>query len=353
MTCVAMVGLGYWGEKVLRNVVQHAGPGSVVAVDPSPQARAAALARHPGLRTATTLDDALDEVDAVVIATPLDSHHALATAALEAGRHVLVEKPMTDDPSTAAALALAADERDRVLMVGHTFLFSPRIELLHSYLRTGHLGRVHYLTSSRLNLGLVRHDANVIWDLAPHDFSILFHLLGEFPVRVQTLGRRVVADVPEVAFVNLTFPSGVIAQVTVSWLAPRKVRDLVVVGESRMAVFDDTDADEPIRIYDKGIDLPEGPEYAQHRLVYRWGDTIAPSVSSAEPLGLQIGHFLDCCVSGARPRSDGWFGVRVVEALEAANRSYQLGGQPVDVIPWDAVGDRAGRWSGSSVRRAG
>ena len=330
-----MVGLGYWGQKVIRNLVNQVGVNNVVAVDPHLQALEGMVRAYPGITVELSLDDVLrcDEVTAVVIATPLESHYELAKKALLAGRHVLVEKPMTGNVEQAVELATLADERGLVLMVGHTFLFSPRVELLAKYISDGHLGRVHYLTSSRLNLGLVRHDANVIWDLAPHDFSILFHLLGETPSSVQTLARSVVGRIPEVAFVNLTFPSGIVAQVTVSWLAPRKVRDVVVVGEQRMAVYDDTDADEPIRVYDKGIEMQEGADFASHQLVYRFGDTVSPNVSAAEPLSRQLGHFVDCCESGTRPRSDGWFGVRVVEALDAANRSFLAGGMPVNIDP--------------------
>jgi predicted dehydrogenase len=330
---IAMVGLGYWGQKVMRNLVSLVGVESVIAVDPHLSALEAQKESYPGLEVALSLDAVCPRTDvgAVVIATPLESHYRLAKQALLAGKHVLVEKPMTGDVDEATELALLADQLDLRLMVGHTFLFSPRVELLAKYLHEGRLGKVHYMTSSRLNLGLVRHDADVVWDLAPHDFSILFHLLGETPCSVQTTARTVFGRLPEVAFVNLTFPSGIVAQVTVSWMAPRKVRDLVIVGEHRMAIFDDTNADEPIRIYDKGIEVQEGADFASNQLVYRFGDTVAPNVSAAEPLARQIAHFVDCCETGTTPRSDGWFGVRVVEALEAAHRSFASGGQPAEV----------------------
>ena len=330
---IAMLGLGYWGQKVMRNLVDHLGVEHIVAVDPHLEALNAIGKKYSGIAMELSLDRALERrsIDAVVIATPLQSHYELAKTALLAGCHVLVEKPMTDNVDQAIELAQLADELGRVLMVGHTFLFSPRVELLAKYIAEGHFGRVHYLTSSRLNLGLVRHDANVIWDLAPHDFSILFHLLQETPCSVQTLARSVMRRIPEVAFVNLTFPSGIVAQVTVSWLAPRKVRNVVVVGEQRMAVYDDTDADEPIRVYDKGIESQEGADFAAHQLVYRYGDTVSPNVSAAEPLARQLAHFVTSCAAGSRPLSDGWFGAQVVEALDAAHRSFLAGGTPIEI----------------------
>ncbi len=285
------------------------------------------------------LDDALAnaEVGAVIIATPVETHAVLACKALRAGRHVLVEKPMAGSVREALEMAELAEARGLALMVGHTFMFSPRIDLLGHYFESGHLGKVHYLTSSRLNLGLVRNDANVIWDLAPHDFSIMFHLLGEAPISVQTSARSVLGERPDVAFINLQFPSGIVASVTVSWLAPRKVRDLTIVGEQRMVVYDDTQNDEPIKVYDKGVVVPESAEFGEHQLTYRYGDTLVPHVSAAEPLGRQLLHFLEACETGRPTRSDGWFGLRVVEALEAADLSWQLDGAPVNVSDYSRI----------------
>jgi predicted dehydrogenase len=250
---------------------------------------------------------------------------------------VLVEKPMAGSVREALEMAELAEARGLALMVGHTFMFSPRIDLLGHYFESGHLGKVHYLTSSRLNLGLVRNDANVIWDLAPHDFSIMFHLLGEAPISVQTSARSVLGERPDVAFINLQFPSGIVASVTVSWLAPRKVRDLTIVGEQRMVVYDDTQNDEPIKVYDKGVVVPESAEFGEHQLTYRYGDTLVPHVSAAEPLGRQLLHFLEACETGRPTRSDGWFGLRVVEALEAADLSWQLDGAPVNVSDYSRI----------------
>jgi predicted dehydrogenase len=251
---------------------------------------------------------------------------------LAAGKHAFVEKPLAASSAEATELASMADARGLTLMVGHTFLFSPRVERVAQYLDTGAMGKVHYVISSRLNLGLHRSDANVIWDLAPHDFSIIFHLLKEFPVVAQTMVTSVVRPgMPDVAFINLTFPSGAIAQVTVSWLAPRKERSTVLVGQRNMTVYDDTNADEPIKIYDKGVVVPESADFGENQLTYRYGDMIAPHVPAHEPLARELAHFLECVDSETPCRSDGWFGVQVVRALEAADQSWRRGGLPVAI----------------------
>ncbi|MDP9453632.1 MAG: Gfo/Idh/MocA family oxidoreductase [Actinomycetota bacterium] len=329
---IAIVGLGYWGPNLLRNLVALQGPESVVIVEKSPARIAAVATQYPSLTCSTSLEQVLEdeEVEAVILATPVSTHAELALAALRAGRHVLVEKPLAASVADAVAVVECAEERHRVLMVGHTFLFSPRVELMAQYLADGRLGRVQYATSSRLNLGLHQRDIGVIWDLASHDFSILFHLLGESPVLVQTAGRGVVRkDNLDVAFITLTFPSGILASVDVSWLAPRKVRNTVLVGNRQMMVYDDLDNEGPVRIYDKGVVMPDPENFGEHQLTYRHGDMLVPFVSPREPLAQELCHFLDC-INGAASlpcRSDGRFGLRVVEALEAAERSWREGGQ--------------------------
>ena len=332
----AIVGLGYWGPNLLRNLVALQGPNSVVAVEKSLDRVAAVATQYPSITCSASLDRVLedDEVEAVILATPVGTHAELALAALEAGRHVLVEKPLAGSVADASAVVARAEKEDRVLMVGHTFLFSPRVELMAQYLADGRLGRVQYATSSRLNLGLHQRDIGVIWDLASHDFSILFHLLGEFPVSVQTAGRGMVrTDNLDVAFITLRFPSGIVASVDVSWLAPRKVRNTVLVGNQQMMVYDDLDNEGPIKIYDKGIVMPDPENFGEHQLTYRHGDVLVPFVSAREPLAQELAHFLDCISGAPSPpcRSDGRFGLRVVEALEAAERSWHEGGQPVAV----------------------
>lgn len=334
MTKVALVGVGYWGSKLLRNLVALKRPGDIVVVESEIERLLLATASYPGMTFVASLTEALEDpaIGAVLIATPVETHAELARQVLAADRHVFVEKPLASSLPEALELARLADARGLTLMVGHTFLFSPRVEKLLDFVNSGEMGRVHYVTSSRLNLGIHRSDANVIWDLAPHDFSIIFHLLQEFPVLAQTMAQSVVRPgVPDVAFINLTFPSGAIAQVSVSWLAPRKERQTVLVGQRNMVVYDDTNADEPIKIYDRGVTVPESPDFAANQLTYRFGGMTAPHVAAHEPLTQELSHFLQC-VDGVGPcRSDGWFGVRVVQALEAADRSWRTGGAPVEI----------------------
>jgi len=331
---VGQIGLGYWGPKLLRNLVSAIGAENVVACDMNIERVGAASREYPSVGVALNVDDVFnnDEVDAVIIATPLATHTPLVRAALNAGKHVLVEKPLTSSPEEARELAALADAQRRVLMTGHTFLFSPRVEHLVTMMGDGSLGSIHYATSSRLNLGLHRTDANVIWDLASHDFSVLFHVLGEQPESIQTMARSVVLDnVPETAFMNLQFPSGTIASVSVSWRAPRKVRHLALVGQKTMAVYDDAEAEEPIKVYDRGVVVPDNASFGDNQLTYRYGDTTAPNVPTSEPLANEIAHFLACIQTGAPCRSDGQFAIQVVDALAAADESWRRGGVPVEV----------------------
>ena len=333
---VAVVGLGYWGPKLLRNLVTMLGPTRVVAVEARADRRREHAAGFPGVQFEEHYDEVLADprVEAVVVATPVETHGLLARQALDAGKHVLVEKPVAGSSDEARQLAELADEKDLVLMVGHTFLFSPRVEAIRNLIDSGEMGTLQYVTSSRLNLGIHRPDANVIWDLAPHDFSIVFHLLGEFPVTLHAMAQGVVRpELPDVAFINMTFPSGAMASVSVSWLAPRKVRNTTLVGERSMVIYDDTQADEPVKIYDKGVIIPDSASFGENQLTYRTGSTVAPNISAAEPLMLELQHFLDCTTRGGAVRSDGWFGLEVVRALEAADCSWRAGGVPVDVAP--------------------
>jgi predicted dehydrogenase len=345
---IAIVGLGYWGPNLVRNLVSLVGPASIVMVERSLDRMAAMAAMYPSVACSTTLDHVLDddEVEAVVVATPVSTHAELARTALEAGRHVLVEKPLASSVADAADVVACAEERQRVLMVGHTFLFSPRVQRMAEYLAEGRLGAIHYATSSRLNLGLHQRDIGVIWDLGAHDFSILCHLLGEFPVSVQTSGRGMVRpDTLDVAFVNLRFGSGIVASVEMSWLAPKKVRNTVLVGDRQMMVYDDLDNEGPIKIYDKGVVKPDPENFGEHQLTYRQGDVLAPYVSPREPLAQELEHFL-ACIRGqvAEPcLSDGHFGLRVVEVLEAAERSWSEDGRPVTIEPVWAGADAPGR----------
>jgi predicted dehydrogenase len=337
---VALVGLGYWGPNLLRNLVNVLGDANVVLVDRRVDRLAAASAHYPALACALTLEQALDEhdVNAVVIATPVSTHHELAVIALEHGCHVMVEKPLAMTTEQGVDLVLRAERAGLTLMVGHTFLFSPRVELVEQCVAEGRLGEVQYVTSARLNLGLHQPDVSVIWDLAPHDLSIIARVLGTWPVRVRTSGRGVVrSDRPDVAFMHFDFPSGVIGSVTVSWLAPSKARNTVIVGDRQMLVYDDLQIEQPVQLYDKGV-MPASPgNFGEHQLTYRNGDVLAPCVPAREPLAQEIAHFVRCVSEGTRCRSDGRFGLQVVQALEAAEQSWAEGGASIDIKPLDTL----------------
>lgn len=331
---VALVGLGYWGEKILRNLVTLVGAEQLLAVDTRAEREREVGGLYPGVQWARSIDAVLadDTLGAVVLATPAATHSPLGRQVLASGRHLMVEKPLATSAADAEALVKLAGDRDLRLMVGHTFLFSPRVDALADFVRNGRVGNVHYVTTSRLNLGVYQEDINVIWDLAPHDFSIIFHVLQESPVEVQTMARSSRrGGSPDVAFMQLRFPSGAIASVNISWRAPRKVRNTVVVGDLGMIVYDDTQPDEPVKLYDRGVVGLESASFGEHQLTYRFGDTVSPHVSGVEPLSLQLRHFISCIEEGTGCLSDGNFGLEVVRALEAADRSWQVGGAPVPV----------------------
>lgn len=327
----AIVGIGYWGSTLLRNLVAIHGVSNVVAVDLDLNLLTSAYTEYPGLRTHRSLDEALadESITNVVVATPAASHFRLARQALEAGRHVYVEKPLASNSVEAEELCRIADACGRHLMVGHLMLFSPRVDKMRELVSSGQIGEVSHMSTQRLSLGRFRPDANVIWDLAPHDFSVIFHVLGEFPTKIQTAARADNGgDHPYVAFCNLWFPSGALANVTVSWLAPRKVRNMVVVGQDRMLQFDDAAAEEPVKIFDMGVE--NGEQGAAVEPTYRQGDIISPHVGSDQPVARQLRHFRDASMDLHPMISDGRFGVSVVKALEAADLSWRSGGEPIE-----------------------
>jgi predicted dehydrogenase len=291
---------------------------------------AKAKVRYPTVLVTDTYADVLNDpdVDAVLIATPISTHFPLASAALSAGKHVFVEKPMAASSVEAEALVGLAENRRLTLMVGHTFQYSPPVTRIKEIIESGELGDVYFVTSSRINLGLHQRDASVIWDLAPHDFSILFDWLDEEPMQVSAVGRGCVrCDVPDIAFVTLKFPSGAVAEVQVSWLSPVKLRRTLVVGSRKMLMYDDTESVEKVKIFDHGVNLIEPGSFGEFQLSYRTGDIVAPHIQSGEPLGIEARHFVDCVRSGSRPKTDGYSGLRVVRALERADASLIADGR--------------------------
>ena len=332
---LAIVGYGYWGPNLVRNYLEVPGAWIEVVCDEQSHQLEKAHARYPSLPLTQSYDDVLgsDAVDAVVLATPISTHFPLAKAALEAGKHVFVEKPMTAESGQAAELVHLARERDLTLMVGHTFVFSPPVRKVAEYIHGGELGDVYFVATSRVNLGLHQRDVSVIWDLAPHDISILGYWLKEAPSSVRVSGRACISPkLADVAFINLKYPSGVIAEVQVSWLSPVKLRRTMVVGSKKMLVYDDTESVEKVKIFDHGVDFREPSDFGEFQLSYRTGDIIAPKLDNAEPLYLEAEHFVDAVTNGHRPLTDGRAGLEVVTTVEAAERSLREGGCEVPIV---------------------
>ena len=337
---VGVLGVGYWGSKHARVLHALERVSEVTLIDPR-RDRLSALARtFPAARVCTDVEDALPHIDALVIATPPTTHVPLALRAIAAGKHVLVEKPLATSTAGAAELIAAAAEHGVTLMVGHTFEYNAAVLRLRELVCSGDLGRLFYIDSGRLNLGLYQSDVNVIWDLAPHDISIINLLLGRSPSTVHAwAARHAHRRLEDVAYLRLTYDDlEVSANVHVSWLDPCKVRRVTAVGSRKMAVYNDLAAEERIRIHDKGVSFPlDDADLTQPPMSYRYGDITAPFVPFGEPLLAQDEHFLDCITAGARCRTDGWNGLAVVEVLEAAQVSVQTG-RPVPVEACRAAG---------------
>jgi predicted dehydrogenase len=336
---VAVVGFGYWGPNLVRNLHELECTDVVAVCDLRSDRLAAVGKRFPNVRLSDTFDAVLasDDVDAVAIATPVSTHFALASAALAAGKHVLVEKPLASSASEAVELIRLAKERGLVLMPGHTFLYSPPVVAIHDLIVSGALGELYFISTSRVNLGLHQADVSVAWDLGPHDISILRYWLGETPTHVSALSRGfVIPSIPDVAFVDLEFPSKTIAHVELSWLAPSKLRRTTVVGSEKMVVYDDTST-EPVRIFDSGVMLKEPESFGEYRLTYRTGEIISPRVDAVEPLALEFEDFCRAINDGSPPRSSALLGLEVVRVIEAVDESLAGGGVRVEVGELDAL----------------
>jgi predicted dehydrogenase len=334
---IGVVGAGYWGPKHIRAFSELPGACVAMVADVDRMRLAGLRLQYRGIRTTTRFDDLLaaPEVDAVVVATPASTHAGLVREALSAGKHVLVEKPFTLSSADGDELVRLAFGTARVLMVGHTFLYNPAVRVLRDLVRRGTLGDIYYAHAQRLNLGLFQRDINVIWDLAPHDVSILMYVLGSEAVDVRADGGAYVQPgIEDVAHLQLVFPDRVQAQIHVSWLDPNKVRRITVVGSRRMAVYDDVETIEKIRVYDKGVDAPPHTDtFGEFQLSYRYGDITIPHLPGTEPLRLECEHFLECIQNGTPPLTDGQHGVSVVRVLEGAQASISHGGHLVRLAP--------------------
>lgn len=332
---IGVIGYGYWGPNLVRNFAEIPGAQVTAVSDFKPELLAKVQARYPAIKVTTDSRDLLKDptIDAIAIATPVSTHFDLALAALKAGKHVLVEKPMTTTSEQALRLIEEAEKRNLVLMVDHTFVYTGAVRKMHDLIVTNQLGDIYYYDSVRVNLGLFQHDVNVIWDLAVHDLSIMNYVLPSQPYAVSATGISHVPGEPEnLAYLTLFFEKNLIAHINVNWLAPVKVRRTLIGGSQRMIVYDDLEPSEKVKIYDKGITLNGNSESVYQMLIgYRTGDMWSPKLDMTEALRTEGLHFIDCIVKGDRPITDGEAGLRVVRILEAATLSLKQQGRLVEL----------------------
>ena len=333
MLRIGVIGYGYWGPNVVRNFALQPDCRVTTICDCDPAARARALVQYPAAQVITDASEVVTspEIDAVAIVTPVSTHHALARQALANGKHIFVEKPFTAESRQAEDLIELAERKNLIIMVDHTFLFTGAVRKMKELIDQGELGRLYYYDSTRVNLGLFQHDVNVVWDLAPHDLSIMDYLIGREPEQVVATGQAHLNGFEDIAYITLYFPDCVTAHINVNWLSPVKVRTTLVGGERKMLVWNDLDPAEKVKVYDKGVELETKQGIYKLLVSYRSGDMWAPRVEQTEALQLEARYFLDCVSSGQRPFNDGRAGLRVVRMLEASQKSLKRGGEPVSV----------------------
>jgi predicted dehydrogenase len=337
MINVGVIGCGYWGPNLIRNF--HGQPSANVAMisDLDENRLKHVGLQYPATEKTTDYRDILanPDIQAVVVATPMSTHYPLGMAVLESGKHLFLEKPMATSSADCRKLNAAALERDLVVMVGHTFIYTPAVRKIKALLEAGELGEIYYVNIERVNLGIFQKDANVVWDLAPHDVAMLNYLFDADPVRVSCKGKSYVQTdlgVEDVAFLSLEYPGGRIVNIHVSWLDPNKIRKCTFVGSRKMLVYDDVHPSEKIRVYDKGVDVqPHYDNFGEFQLLYRSGDIFVPHLDTVEPLKAETSHFLDLIKGETVPLSNGEHGLKVVQVLEHACESMARGGTPMDL----------------------
>jgi predicted dehydrogenase len=336
MIRVGVIGYGYWGPNLVRNFMDAPRSTVVAVCDFRPERLSQLQKRYPSIRTLSDYKElfADSQIDAIAIATPVSSHFDLAMACLQAGKHVLVEKPLASNSEQATRLIEEADRRQLVLMVDHTFVYTGAVRKIHDLITSNALGEIYYYDAVRVNLGLFQHDVNVIWDLAIHDLSIMDYVLPYRPVAVSATGISNIPGQPEnVAYITLFFTNNLIAHVHVNWLTPVKVRHTLIGGSEKMILYDDLEPSEKVKIYDKGVSLSQNGDAVYEMLVsYRSGDMLAPRLDTAEALQREAVHFIDCIEKGTGPESDGQAGLRLVQIIEAAERSLRSRGQLVEIL---------------------
>jgi predicted dehydrogenase len=328
-----VVGYGYWGPNVVRNLDQLEGSKVVAVCDKSPAARKRIHKSYPHISVLLETADLMSspEIDAVAIVTPVWTHYELTKAALQNGKHVFVEKPFTSCSAQAEELIELAAKKNLKIMVDHTFLFTGAVKKIGQLLDEGTLGKIYYYDSTRVNLGLFQHDVNVIWDLAPHDLSIIDHLIKETPEAVSATGQTHLNGHEDIAFITVYFPNKIIAHINVNWLSPVKVRTTLIGGEKKMLVWNDLEADEKIKVYDKGVNITNREGLYNLLVNYRSGDMWAPQLEQIEALKQELAYFVDCIANNKTPFNDGAAGLRVVKLLEAASESVKQRGALVSL----------------------
>jgi predicted dehydrogenase len=328
MVRFGVIGYGYWGPNVVRNLSQLDGSEVVAVCDKSPTARKRVQKAHPNVRVASECADLTTaaDIDAIAVVTPVWTHYELAKAALLNGKHVFVEKPLTSNTAQAEELINLAEQKNLKIMVDHTFLFTGAVKKIGQLLDDGALGKLYYYDSTRVNLGLFQHDVNVIWDLAPHDLSIIDHLIKETPEAVVATGQTHLNGHEDIAFITVYFPNKIIAHINVNWLSPVKVRTTLIGGEKKMLVWNDLEADEKIKIYDKGVHITTRQGLYNLLVNYRSGDMWSPQLEQVEALREELNYFVDCIANNHNPKNDGAAGLRVVKMLEAATESLKKRG---------------------------
>jgi predicted dehydrogenase len=331
MIRMGVIGYGYWGPQVLRNF--HGTEGCEVAVvcDKSCESLRRATQAYSHIRATTDPCEVLTspDIDAVAVVTPVWTHFELAKAALENGKHVFVEKPFTSNAAQAEELIDLAESKDLQIMVDHTFLFTGAVRKIRQLVEDGTLGKLYYYDSTRVNLGLFQHDVNVIWDLAPHDLSIVDQLIDDKPEVVIATGQKHLNGFEDLAYITIYFRNSIIAHINVNWLSPVKVRTTLIGGEKKMLVWNDLDADEKIKVYDKGVDISNGQSVRDLLVSYRSGDMWSPKLEQTEALRAEAKYFIECISNNERPFNDGVAGLRVVRILEAADKSLKDKGKPI------------------------
>jgi predicted dehydrogenase len=332
---IGAIGCGYWGPNLIRNFVENPSSDVIIVADLKKERLSKIKVSYPNLEVTKNYRDLFDkDLDAVIVATPPATHYSLAKECLEHGLNVLVEKPITLNSHQAEELIEISKEKDLVLMVGHTFEYNSAVHTLRNLIESGELGQIYYVDAARLNLGLFQRDLNVLWDLAPHDVSILNYILNRTPISVSAHGMSFVNEgVHDVAYMNMVFPDHILAHIHVSWLDPCKVRRVTVVGSKKMVVYNDIESLEKIRIYDKGVEKPPyTTTFGDFQFSYRYGDVVIPNIRFSEPLQKECQHFLDCISNHSVPQTDGEAGLKVVKIIEAAQRSINENGKHQEVI---------------------